>query len=125
MPAYLWLARTSDGVVERGELEAADPASVEAQLVARGLTPSVVREKRFLDTQLAMPAWAVNVLWAGVVALVVARWAPAWTPVRLTTGPLAALAGLVTFAALSGIGHVRRRRRILADEAHAPHEPHD
>ncbi|MBL8923876.1 MAG: hypothetical protein JNJ54_33785 [Myxococcaceae bacterium] len=108
MPGYLWMARTPDGAVHRGELEAEDAAAVQAQLSARGLTSIAVRKKSVLHTRLAVPDVVVSALWAGLLALLAARWAP---PVfGLTPDALALIAALATFVVLVLIGRVRRRR---------------
>ena len=52
---YIWEAKTKQGEVKKGEMEAADEASVEARLKSLALVPSKVRRKTFLDSGLSLP----------------------------------------------------------------------
>lgn len=54
-PTYLWEAKTKQGEVKKGEMEASDQAAVEARLVSLGLAPSKVRRKGLFDTQINLP----------------------------------------------------------------------
>ncbi len=53
VPIFLWEATTKSGEVKKGEMEANDAASVDARLKSLGLTPSKVRKKTFLDSDLS------------------------------------------------------------------------
>lgn len=116
MPSYLWMARTRDGEVARGELEGSGAAEVEAELRARGLTPIATRKKTVLHTQLAVPDVGVNALAAGLIGLSVARYAPPWASLGLEPVALAWVAGVVAFAGLTALGVVRRRRQGRSSE---------
>src|SRR6185436_16580815 len=48
-------AKTRQGEVKKGEMEAGDAAAVDARLKSLGLTPSKVRRKSFLDADLTIP----------------------------------------------------------------------
>src|SRR5689334_1945824 len=52
---WIWEAKTRNGEVKKGEMEAGDAAAVDARLKSLGLTPSKVRKKTFLDADLALP----------------------------------------------------------------------
>ncbi len=52
---WLWEAKTKQGEVKKGEMEAGDQASVEARLKSLGLTPSKVRKKGALDLNITLP----------------------------------------------------------------------
>ena len=52
---WLWEAKSKQGEVKKGEMEANDAGVVEARLKSIGLTPSKVRRKSFLDAGLSMP----------------------------------------------------------------------
>lgn len=54
-PMFIWEAKTKQGEVKKGEMEANDQAAVEARLVSLGLAPSKVRKKGLLDMQLNLP----------------------------------------------------------------------
>lgn len=54
-PIYVWEAKTKQGEVKKGEMEANDPKAVEARLQSLGLAPTKVRKKSILDTNLALP----------------------------------------------------------------------
>ncbi len=52
---WIWEARTKQGEVKKGEMEASDQNAVEARLKSLGLTPSKVRRKGLLDANVALP----------------------------------------------------------------------
>src|SRR5437879_3611191 len=52
---WLWEAKTKQGEIKKGEMEANDAGSVDARLKSLGLTPSKVRRKTFLDSGIALP----------------------------------------------------------------------
>ncbi len=54
-PIYLWEAKTKQGEVKKGEMEANDPAAVDARLKSLGLTPSKVKKKGLLDSNISLP----------------------------------------------------------------------
>jgi type IV pilus assembly protein PilC len=54
-PVFLWEARTKQGEVKRGEMEANDLKAVEGRLVSLGLSPTKVKRKGLLDTNLSLP----------------------------------------------------------------------
>ncbi|HEY0883610.1 MAG TPA: type II secretion system F family protein [Archangium sp.] len=55
VPVYIWEAKTKQGEVKKGEMEAGDEKAVEARLTSLGMTPTKVRRKSFLDTNLSLP----------------------------------------------------------------------
>jgi type IV pilus assembly protein PilC len=55
VPIYLWEAKTKQGELKKGEMEASDPAAVDARLKSLGLTPSKVKKKGLLDANLGLP----------------------------------------------------------------------
>src|SRR5262249_15847606 len=52
---WIWEAKTKQGEVKKGEMEANDAASVDARLKSLGLTPSKVRKKTIFDSDLVIP----------------------------------------------------------------------
>jgi type IV pilus assembly protein PilC len=54
-PIFIWEAKTKQGEVKKGEMEANDSAAVDARLKSLGLTPSKVRRKSFLDAGISLP----------------------------------------------------------------------
>ena len=54
-PVFLWEAKTKQGEVKKGEMEANDLKAVEARLISLGLAPSKVKRKTFLDASLTLP----------------------------------------------------------------------
>ena len=52
---FIWEAKTKQGEIKKGEMEAADEAAVEARLKSLALVPSKVRRKGLLDMNLALP----------------------------------------------------------------------
>jgi type IV pilus assembly protein PilC len=54
-PVFVWEAKTKQGEVKKGEMEAGDLKAVEARLISLGLTPTKVRKKSVLDTDLSLP----------------------------------------------------------------------
>ena len=54
-PIYLWEAKTKQGEIKKGEMEASDPAAVDARLKSLGLTPSKVKKKGLLDSNISLP----------------------------------------------------------------------
>jgi type IV pilus assembly protein PilC len=52
---WIWEAKTKQGEIKKGEMEAGDAAAVNARLTSLGLNPSKVRKKTFLDNDLAIP----------------------------------------------------------------------
>src|SRR4051794_39724736 len=54
---WIWEAKSKQGEVKKGEMEANDGASVEARLKSLGLTPSKVRRKSFLDSGITLPGF--------------------------------------------------------------------
>ena len=54
---WMWEARTKQGEVKKGEMEANDQNAVEARLKSLGLTPSKVRRKGLLDSNLELPGF--------------------------------------------------------------------
>jgi type IV pilus assembly protein PilC len=52
---WIWEAKTKQGETKKGEMEANDQAAVEARLKSLGLTPSKVRRKGLLDSNIALP----------------------------------------------------------------------
>jgi type IV pilus assembly protein PilC len=55
-PLFMWEAKTKQGEVKKGEMEAGDEKAVEARLVSLGMTPTKVRRKGILDSNLSLPA---------------------------------------------------------------------
>jgi type IV pilus assembly protein PilC len=55
LPLFLWEAKTKNGEVKKGEMEAADAASVDARLKSLGLVPSKVKKKGLLDANISLP----------------------------------------------------------------------
>lgn len=54
---WLWEAKTKQGEVKKGEMEANDAAAVDARLKSLGLTPTKVRKKGVFDSDLAIPGF--------------------------------------------------------------------
>lgn len=54
-PVFIWEAKTKNGEVKKGEMEATDAAAVDSRLKSLGLTPSKVRRKGLLDTNISLP----------------------------------------------------------------------
>jgi type IV pilus assembly protein PilC len=54
-PTFIWEAKTKQGEVKKGEMEANDQGAVEARLVSLGLAPSKVRRKGLLDSNFSLP----------------------------------------------------------------------
>ncbi|MDF1564926.1 MAG: type II secretion system F family protein [Deltaproteobacteria bacterium] len=54
LPVWIWEAQTKGGEIKKGEMQAADKASVEARLRQMGLNPSKVKKKP-LEIYLKMP----------------------------------------------------------------------
>ena len=54
-PIYLWEAKTKQGEVKKGEMEANDEKAVEARLISLGLTVTKVRKRSILDMNIALP----------------------------------------------------------------------
>ncbi len=54
-PLFLWEAKTKQGEVKKGEMEAGDLKAVEARLVSLGLTPTKVKKKGLLDSNISLP----------------------------------------------------------------------
>jgi type IV pilus assembly protein PilC len=52
---WLWEAKTKQGEIKKGEMEANDEGAVDARLKSLGLTPTKVRRKGFLDSNLSLP----------------------------------------------------------------------
>src|SRR5438270_11126315 len=52
---WIWEAKTKQGEIKKGEMEANDAGSVDARLKSLGLIPSKVRRKTFLDSGIALP----------------------------------------------------------------------
>lgn len=52
---WLWEAKTKSGEVKKGEMEAGDAAAVDARLKSLGLTPTKVKKKGLLDSNLSLP----------------------------------------------------------------------
>ncbi len=55
VPLWLWEAKSKQGEVKKGEMEAADQVTVEARLKSIGLVPTKVRRKSFLDSGITLP----------------------------------------------------------------------
>ena len=60
VPVYIWEAKTKQGEVKKGEMEAGDEKAVEARLTSLGMTPTKVRRKSILDTNLSLPGSIVQ-----------------------------------------------------------------
>jgi type IV pilus assembly protein PilC len=54
-PIFIWEAKTKQGEVKKGEMEANDQKAVEARLLSLGLSPSKVKRKSILDANLSLP----------------------------------------------------------------------
>lgn len=54
-PVFLWEAKTRQGEVKKGEMEANDPKAVENRLLSLGLQPTKVKKKSILDTSINLP----------------------------------------------------------------------
>ncbi len=54
-PVFLWEAKTKQGEIKKGEMEANDAAAVDARLKSLGLIPSKVKKKGLLDSSLSLP----------------------------------------------------------------------
>jgi type IV pilus assembly protein PilC len=54
-PIYLWEAKTKQGELKKGEMEANDLKAVEARLISLGLAPSKVKRKTIFDSNLSLP----------------------------------------------------------------------
>lgn len=52
---WLWEAKTKQGEVKKGEMEANDGGAVDARLKSLGLIPTKVRKKTIFDSDLAIP----------------------------------------------------------------------
>jgi type IV pilus assembly protein PilC len=52
---FLWEAKTKNGELKKGEMEATDLAAVEARLKSLGLAPTKMRKKGLLDLNLTLP----------------------------------------------------------------------
>jgi type IV pilus assembly protein PilC len=52
---WLWEAKTKQGELKKGEMEANDAAAVKNRLKSLGLTPSKVRRKGVLDSNISLP----------------------------------------------------------------------
>ena len=52
---WVWEAKTKQGEVKKGEMEANDAGAVDARLKSLGLTPTKVRKKGVLDASLSIP----------------------------------------------------------------------
>ncbi len=52
---WIWEAKTKQGEIKKGEMEANDAAAVDARLKSLGLTPSKVRRKTIFDSDIAIP----------------------------------------------------------------------
>lgn len=52
---WIWEAKTKQGELKKGEMEANDQTAVEARLKSLGLTPSKVRRKGLLDNAVVLP----------------------------------------------------------------------
>ena len=52
---WLWEAKTKQGEIKKGEMEANDAGAVDARLKSLGLTPTKVRKKGVLDSNLSLP----------------------------------------------------------------------
>ena len=52
---FLWEARTKQGEVKKGEMEASDADAVNKRLTSLGLNPTKVRKKSALDSNLSIP----------------------------------------------------------------------
>jgi type IV pilus assembly protein PilC len=57
VPVFLWEAKTKAGEIKKGEMEAPDAEAVDARLKSLGLTPSKVRKKTILDSNLTIPGF--------------------------------------------------------------------
>ncbi len=55
VPVYLWEAKTKQGEIKKGEMEANNEKAVEDRLVSLGLSVSKVRRKGLLDMNLSLP----------------------------------------------------------------------
>lgn len=55
VPIFLWEAKTKQGELKKGEMEASDAAAVDARLKSLGLTPSKVKKKGLLDSSISLP----------------------------------------------------------------------
>ncbi|MBS1149930.1 MAG: pilC, partial [Myxococcaceae bacterium] len=56
-PVWLWEAKSKQGDVKKGEMEANDQTTVEARLKSIGLAPTKVRRKSFLDAGISIPGF--------------------------------------------------------------------
>ncbi len=54
-PLYIWEAKTKQGEIKKGEMEANDDKAVEARLQSLGLSPTKVRRKGLLDANITLP----------------------------------------------------------------------
>jgi type IV pilus assembly protein PilC len=54
---WLWEAKSKQGEIKKGEMEANDNGSVEARLKSLGLTPTKVRRKGLLDAGITLPGF--------------------------------------------------------------------
>jgi type IV pilus assembly protein PilC len=54
-PVFLWEAKTRQGEVKKGEMEANDLKAVENRLLSLGLQPTKVKKKSILDTSINLP----------------------------------------------------------------------
>ena len=54
-PVFLWEAKTRQGEVKKGEMEANDTKAVENRLLSLGLQPTRVKKKSLLDSNLSLP----------------------------------------------------------------------
>jgi type IV pilus assembly protein PilC len=52
---WLWEAKTKQGEIKKGEMEANDAAAVDARLKSLGLTPTKVRKKGVFDSAISIP----------------------------------------------------------------------
>jgi type IV pilus assembly protein PilC len=52
---WIWEAKTKQGEIKKGEMEANDEGAVDARLKSLGLTPTKVRRKGLLDSNLSLP----------------------------------------------------------------------
>ena len=54
-PVFLWEAKTRQGEVKKGEMEANDAKAVENRLLSLGLQPTKVKKKSILDANISLP----------------------------------------------------------------------
>ena len=59
-PIYIWEAKTKQGEVKKGEMEAGDQKAVESRLISLGMTPTKVRKRGLLDSNISFGGGVVS-----------------------------------------------------------------